>query len=332
MTEAFKGKKIIVTGAAGFIGFHVSNALLKYGANVIGLDNINDYYDVRLKYVRLDILKQSSNFVFHKMDLSDKPAIMALFEVTQADYVIHLGAQAGVRYCIDNPQAYIDSNLVGHANILEAVRHFRPEHTIYASSSSVYGDITQMPFSTDMKTDTPVSLYAATKKSCELLSHAYADMYDIYLTGLRFFTVYGPYGRPDMAYFKFTQKILNGQPIDIYNNGDMMRDFTYIDDIVDGVIACLNLEPPKIKTPHRVLNIGNNNPESLEKLITLLEEGLDKKAIRNLLPMQIGDVKSTYADIEPLFDLTSIRPKTSLEDGIAQFITWYRHFYNVQSQ
>ncbi len=327
VTEAFNGKKIIVTGAAGFIGFHVSNSLLKHGAYIIGIDNINNYYDVTLKYARLDILKQSSHFVFHKIDLSDTQAIMDLFAATQADYIIHLGAQAGVRYCIDNPQAYIDSNLVGHMNILEAVRHFRPKHTIYASSSSVYGDITQMPFSTDMKTDTPVSLYAATKKSCELLSHSYADMYGIYLTGLRFFTVYGPYGRPDMAYFKFTQKILNGEPIDIYNHGDMMRDFTYIDDIVDGIIACLDLKLPPENTPHRVLNIGNNNPEALEKLITLLEQGLDKKAIRNLLPMQTGDVKSTYADIEPLFHLTSIRPKTSLEDGIEKFITWYRNFY-----
>lgn len=212
-------------------------------------------------------------------------------------------------------------------NILEAAREFNPKHVIYASSSSVYGDITQMPFSTDMKTDTPVSLYAATKKSCELLSYSYASMYNIYLTGLRFFTVYGPYGRPDMAYFKFTQKILNNEAIDIYNYGNMMRDFTYIDDIVDGIIACIDLPPPENNAPHRVLNIGNNNPESLEKLITLLENALDKKAIRNLLPMQTGDVKSTYADIEPLFNLTGIRPKVSLENGIDKFITWYRNYY-----
>ncbi len=327
MNKTLSGNKVIVTGAAGFIGFHVSDVLLKKGANVIGIDNINDYYDVKLKFARLDILKKHSNFVFHKIDLAHKQNIISIFEATKADYVIHLGAQAGVRYCIDNPQAYIDSNLIGQMNILEAVRQFRPKHTIYASSSSVYGDITQMPFSTDMKTDTPVSLYAATKKSCELLAHSYADMYDIYLTGLRFFTVYGPYGRPDMAYFKFTQKILNDKVIDIYNHGDMMRDFTYIDDIVDGIIGCIDLEPPLIKTPHRVLNIGNNNPEPLEKLITVLENELNKKAIRNLLPMQTGDVKSTYADIEPLFQLTGVRPKTSLEEGIHKFIVWYRDFY-----
>lgn len=328
MDKKFDGKKIIVTGAAGFIGFHVSNSLLNQGANVVGIDNINDYYDIKLKHARLDILNKSSNFIFYKIDLADKKNILSIFETTKADYVIHLGAQAGVRYCIENPQAYVDSNLVGQMNILEAVRQFRPKHTVYASSSSVYGDITQMPFSTEMKTDTPVSLYAATKKSCELLAHSYADMYDIYLTGLRFFTVYGPYGRPDMAYFKFAQKILNNQPIDIYNHGDMMRDFTYIDDIVDGIIGCIHVSAPANATPHRVLNIGNNNPEPLEKLITLLEVALNKKAIRNLLPMQTGDVKSTYADIEPLFQLTGVRPKTSLEDGIHKFIRWYHTFYN----
>ncbi|MFT6072034.1 MAG: UDP-glucuronate 4-epimerase [Alphaproteobacteria bacterium] len=327
MNTHFKNKTIIVTGAAGFIGFHVANALLEQGADVVGIDNINDYYDVALKFSRLDILKKHEKFTFHKVDLADKKNITAIFETSKAHYVIHLGAQAGVRYCIDNPQAYLDSNLVGQMNILEAIREFRPEHTIYASSSSVYGDIKQMPFSTDMKTDTPVSLYAATKKSCELLSHSYSSMYDIYLTGLRFFTVYGPYGRPDMAYFKFTQKILNNEVIDIYNHGNMMRDFTYINDIVEAIIACIPLERPKNETPHRVLNIGNNNPESLEKLITLLENGLNKKAIRNLLPMQTGDVKATYADIEPLAQLTSCRPKVSLEDGIDRFIQWYRAFY-----
>jgi len=323
-----KNAKILITGAAGFIGFHLAHSLLKQGAIICGIDNLNDYYDPALKNMRLDILKKFNAFTFLKIDLAHQNNIIKAFETFRPDYVVHLGAQAGVRYCIDNPNAYTESNLIGQMNILEAIRYYPPKHTIYASSSSVYGDLTQMPFSTEQKTDTPVSLYAATKKSCELLSHAYADMYGLYLTGLRFFTVYGPYGRPDMAYFKFTKKILQNQPIDIYNQGNMMRDFTYIDDIIIGIEACLFLEKPAaIKAKHRVLNIGNNQPEKLEYLITLLENALDKKAVRNYLPMQTGDVQATFADIEPFVQLTGQRPKTSLQSGIDQFIHWYQETY-----
>lgn len=322
-------KKILITGAAGFIGFHLTQSMLDNGFSIVGVDNLNDYYDVNLKLSRLEVLKQKENFTFHKVDFSEKKAIFDIFENNDFGYVIHLGAQAGVRYCIENPDAYTASNLVGQMNILEAIRKYKPIHTVYASSSSVYGDIKTMPFSVEMKTDTPVSLYAATKKSCELLSHSYADMYGLHLTGLRFFTVYGPYGRPDMAYFKFTKKILNNEPIDVYNNGDMLRDFTYVDDIVKGIIGCVGLEQPKDETPHRVLNIGNNTPEPLEKLITLLEDALGRKAIKNYLPMQVGDVKATYADIDPLSKLTGVKPEISLEEGINRFIKWYSSYYNL---
>lgn len=322
---------IIVTGAAGFIGYHLSKILLSSNnIHVIGIDNLNNYYDPQLKQARLRDLQKFSNFTFHHTDLANQDDILSIFEKANADYVVHLAAQAGVRYCIDNPNSYTHSNLVGHMNILEAIRKFPPIHTVYASSSSVYGRIDQMPFSADMKTDMPASLYAATKKSCELLSYSYADMYDLALTGLRFFTVYGPYGRPDMAYFKFTQKILNNQAIDVYNHGQMLRDFTYIDDITEGVLRCIPLSfSAENTTRHRVFNIGNNQPESLEKMISLLEENLGKKAIRNLLPMQTGDVKATYADIEPLAALTAFQPKTSLEVGLKKFISWYRDFYRL---
>ncbi len=320
-------KPIIITGSSGFIGYHVAHTLLQQGFDVVGIDIMNDYYDVSLKEARLKILTNFSNFTFHKLDIVDKESIIALFRQILPDYVIHLAAQAGVRYCIDNPDVYIHSNLIGHMAILEAVRAVKPKHTLYASSSSVYGNSTKTPFSTDDNTDSPVSLYAATKKSCEMLSHSYADMYGLYLTGLRFFTVYGEFGRPDMAYFKFTQKILANQPIDIYNHGNMLRDFTYIDDIVAGVIACLNIPAPDGLTPHRVLNIGHNHPEKLLDMIEILENLLGKTAIKNYLDMQIGDVYATYADINPLIDLTHITPKTDLKTGLALFVQWYQYYY-----
>jgi UDP-glucuronate 4-epimerase len=320
-------KPIIITGAAGFIGFHVAQKLLSQGFCVIGMDNLNDYYDVSLKYARLRILEQFVNFSFFKHDIADKNAVFGVFTDIKPDYVIHLAAQAGVRYCIDNPDVYVQSNLVGHMNILEAIRSVKPKHTIYASSSSVYGNSTKTPFCVDDNTDNPVSLYAATKKSCEMLSYSYADMYGLYLTGLRFFTVYGEFGRPDMAYFKFTQKIMANQPIDIYNHGDMLRDFTYIDDITEGVIACLGIPIPQNVTPHRILNIGHNHPEKLLDMIEILENLLGKKAIKNYIPMQTGDVYATYANIDNLIDLTGVKPKTDLQTGLTLFIKWYKDYY-----
>ena len=320
-------KPIIITGTGGFIGFHVAQKLLSQGFFVIGIDNMNDYYDVQLKYSRNTILEKSLNFTFCKMDIANTESILELFTQTMPDYVIHLAAQAGVRYCIDNPKSYLHSNLIGQMSILEAIRQTKPKHTLYASSSSVYGNSTKTPFSTDDNTDSPVSLYAATKKSCEMLAYSYADMYGLYLTGLRFFTVYGEFGRPDMAYFKFTQKILNNQPIDIYNHGNMLRDFTYIDDIVDGVIACLGIVAPNTSTPHRLLNIGHNHPEKLMDMIEILENLLGKKALKNYLPMQTGDVYTTYANIDPLINLTGIKPKTDLTTGLGLFIKWYQDYY-----
>lgn len=318
---------ILITGVAGFIGFHVAKKLLNMGFRIVGIDNINDYYDVNLKYARLKILTESSNFSFHKTDISDKESVLSVFTQTMPDYVIHLAAQAGVRYCIDNPDAYTLSNLVGQMNILEAIRVTKPKHTVYASSSSVYGNSTKTPFCTDDNTDNPVSLYAATKKSCEVLSYSYADMYGLYLTGLRFFTVYGEFGRPDMAYFKFTQKILNNQPIDIYNHGNMLRDFTYIDDITAGVIACLGIEKPLNALPHRILNIGHNHPEKLMDMIEILENLLGKQAIKNYIPMQTGDVLATYANIDDLINLTGIKPTTDLQTGLGLFVKWYYDYY-----
>lgn len=331
-------RPVIVTGVAGFIGFFTAKYLLDLGIAVVGIDNINDYYDISLKHARLSLLRQSPNFVFHHKDIADKQAILDIFTDVSPKGVIHLAAQAGVRYCIQNPDAYVTSNLVGFMSILEAVRKTKPEHVLYASSSSVYGHEARTPFSTDFKTDKPVSLYAATKKANELLAYSYADMYHLPLTGLRFFTVYGALGRPDMAYFKFTQAILAGEPIKIFNHGDMLRDFTYIDDIIEGIMGIF-IRPPEDatlhnafnqdKTPHNVFNIGHNHPEKLMDMIEILEDLLGKKAIKEFLPMQVGDVYATFADIEPLSQLTSVRPTTVLREGLAYFISWYKSYYEI---
>ena len=323
--------KILVTGAAGFIGFHVSQKLCEQGIEVVGIDNINDYYDVNLKLARLNELSNEALFSFVKMDICNKPELDALFEQHDFDRVIHLAAQAGVRYSIDNPEAYIHSNLIGHFNILEACRNFPVEHLVYASSSSVYGLNKQTPFSTDHKTDAQVSLYGATKKSNELMSHSYAKLYGIACTGLRFFTVYGPWGRPDMAPFKFTKKILESDTIDIYNNGDLSRDFTYIDDIVEGIIRVSNHAPKANgdEASARVLNIGNGSPVNLLEFVQTIESKLGIEADKNMMPMQAGDVYQTWAETSELEQLIDFSPATTLQTGISQFIDWYRTFYKI---
>lgn len=324
-------KKILVTGAAGFIGFHLSRKLLSEGVEVVGFDNINDYYDVNLKYARLEILKGFQNFTFIKGDLADKSAIDKLFEENKFDIVVNLAAQAGVRYSIDNPQAYMESNIIGFFNILEACRHNPVEHLLYASSSSVYGNQQKTPFSTDDDVSKPISLYAATKKSNELMAYTYSHLYGIPSTGLRFFTVYGPFGRPDMAYFGFTDKIMKGETIKIFNNGDMYRDFTYIDDIVKGIenMLCNPPEPDENGDMATVYNIGNNSPEKLMYFIETLEKALGKTAVKEFLPMQPGDVYQTYADVTPLVEKFGFKPSTSIEDGLTKFVQWYKSYYNV---
>lgn len=322
-------RKILITGAAGFIGFHLSKKILELGGEVIGFDNINDYYDVRLKYARLEILEKYEKFTFIKGDLSDKEAVDKLFADFKPDIVVNLAAQAGVRYSIDNPGAYIESNIVGFFNILEACRHNGVEHLLYASSSSVYGNQKKTPFSTEDNVDHPISLYAATKKSNELMAFTYSHLYKIPATGLRFFTVYGPYGRPDMAYFGFTNKIMNGEKIKIFNNGDMYRDFTYVDDIVQGIENML-LNPPKADENgdcHKVYNIGNNNPEKLMYFIETLEKAIGKVAEKEFLPMQPGDVYQTYADVSELQRDFDFKPSTSIEAGLNNFAKWYFEFY-----
>ncbi len=336
--------KILITGAAGFIGFHLIKALLETGASdseycIVGIDNINDYYDVDLKEARLKILSEISDpeiFTFIKLDLADREAMSELFSTHQFDTVVNLGAQAGVRYSIENPNAYIDSNVVGFVNILEGCRHHDIKHLIYASSSSVYGMNIKQPFTTADCVDFPISLYAATKKSNELMAHSYSHLYNIPTTGLRFFTVYGPYGRPDMAYFSFTKKILAGEPINVFNNGDMQRDFTYIDDIVNGIIRIINKAPsPQYSTittataPYKIYNIGNNQPITLRRFITAIEDACGKKAQENLLPMQAGDVPITYADIDELVEDIGFKPETSIEEGIDKFVDWYKQYYSV---
>ncbi len=324
---------ILITGGAGFIGFHLAKALLEKGNTVTGIDNLNDYYDPDLKKARLEILEKYDNFSFILMDIADRNAIEKLFQNNKFDIVVNLAAQAGVRYSIDNPYAYVDSNLVGFANILEGCRHSMPKHLVYASSSSVYGANKKMPFSTDDNVDHPVSLYAATKKSNELMAHAYSYLYSIPVTGLRFFTVYGPWGRPDMAYFKFTKAILKGAPIDVYNHGKMKRDFTYIDDIVKGVIKIMGMPPARNDssgtdaTPFKLYNIGNNIPVKLNYFIETLEKLIGKKAIKNMLPMQPGDVPATYADIDKLKSDTGFQPETSIEQGLKRFMAWYKQYY-----
>lgn len=331
----------LVTGAAGFIGFHVTQRLLSAGHQVVGLDNLNDYYDVNLKRARLNQIT-SPDFTFIEGDLADREAIASLFAQHRFQRVIHLGAQAGVRYSIDNPHAYADANLIGHLNILEGCRHHKIEHLLYASSSSVYGLNRKMPFSTDDSVDHPVSLYAATKKANELMSHTYSHLYGIPTTGLRFFTVYGPWGRPDMALFKFTRAIIAGESIDVYNNGEMRRDFTYIDDITESIFRLQDIIPQKDSSwtvedgspatssaPYRVYNIGNSQPVTLMAYIEALENALGMKAQKNMLPMQPGDVLETSADTQALFDVIGFKPQTGVEEGISRFVSWYRDFYKV---
>ena len=332
--------KFLVTGAAGFIGSHTSQYLLDRGDAVIGIDNLNDYYDPSLKEARLLKLKNNNNFSFHKIDIIDKDAIDSIFKSESPDYVIHLAAQAGVRYSLENPYAYIDSNITGFMNILEACRYYPVKHLVFASSSSVYGANTLMPFSVNHNVDHPLSIYAATKKSNELMAHTYSHLYDMPVSGLRFFTVYGPWGRPDMALFIFTRKILNGEPIDVFNNGQHKRDFTYIDDIVEGVvrvsdnIATSNTDwdsdepdPATSKAPYRLYNIGNNSPVELMYFIEQIEKNLNKKAEINYLPLQAGDVPATYADVNALIDYVGYSPSTSIESGIEKFINWYKEYY-----
>lgn len=324
-------KKILITGAAGFIGFHLAKKLLEQNVTVVGFDNINNYYDVSLKYARLDILKKYPRFTFVKGDLADDAAVNKMFAENKFDIVVNLAAQAGVRYSIENPRAYIDSNVIGFFNILEACRHNPVEHLLYASSSSVYGNQQKTPFSTDDNVDSPISLYAATKKSNELMAYTYSHLYGIPATGLRFFTVYGPYGRPDMAYFGFTKKIYAGQPIKIFNNGDMYRDFTYVDDIVQGIENML-CNPPREQNgaQHKVYNIGNNKPEKLMVFIETLEKALGKTAQKEYLPMQPGDVYQTYADVSKLMKDFDFKPSTSIETGLNKFAEWYKSYYKIE--
>lgn len=332
--------KVLVTGAAGFIGFHLSKRLLARGDEVVGLDNLNDYYDVNLKHARLQQLENKSNFRFVKLELSDLDALTTLFRNEQFDRVVNLAAQAGVRYSLTNPHVYVDSNIQGFMNILECCRHSEIEHLVYASSSSVYGANTAMPFSVHDNVDHPVSLYAASKKANELMAHTYSHLYGLPTTGLRFFTVYGPWGRPDMALFLFTKAILAGKSIDVFNHGKMKRDFTYIDDIVEGVMRTLDNvatpnpdwngdapDPGTSKAPYRLYNIGNNNPVELMTLIETLEKALGQTAEKNMLPIQPGDVPATYANVDALIKDVGFKPETSIEDGVEKFVKWYREFY-----
>ena len=325
--------KYLVTGAAGFIGMHTAKALLAQGHEVVGLDNVNNYYDPALKHARLAQLAPYANFRFIKMDLADREGIANLFATEQFQRVIHLAAQAGVRYSIENPMAYVDSNLVGMMTILEGCRHNKVEHLVYASSSSVYGNQEKVPFSETDPVDTPISLYAATKKSNELMAHTYSHLYQLPTTGLRFFTVYGPWGRPDMAPWLFTEAISQGRPIKVFNNGDLMRDFTYIDDIVEGVVRVANVIPATCneqKVPYRIFNIGNNQPVKLEYFIQCIEQALGKTADKQYMPMQAGDVYQTFADTEQLHSITDFTPATALSNGIQQFANWYQQYQKGQ--
>lgn len=326
--------KILITGMAGFIGHAVAKNLATLGHDLVGLDNLNDYYDVTLKQARLNDLSTLSNVRFIELDLAGCDGIAVFFDLERFDVVIHLAAQAGVRYSLDNPHAYADSNLVGHLNVLEGCRRSKVKHLLYASSSSVYGENPKVPFSVTDRVDEPISLYAATKKANELMTHSYSHLYDLPATGLRFFTVYGPWGRPDMALFKFTKAILQGTPIDVYNEGDMQRDFTYIDDIVEGIVRLLDLPPETDagKAPHAVYNIGNGSPVALMEFIRAIEEATGKQAICNYLPMQPGDVPRTWADTEALFARTGYRPAVTVRDGVKQFVDWYCEFYKIGNQ
>jgi UDP-glucuronate 4-epimerase len=330
----------LVTGAAGFIGFSLSKRLLQRGDEVVGLDNLNDYYDVNLKLSRLKQITMQENFKPVRLDLADRDAMARLFKEEKFDVVVNLAAQAGVRYSLINPHAYVDTNLVGFVNVLEGCRHNNVKHLVFASSSSVYGANTHMPFSVHHNVDHPVSLYAATKKANELMAHAYASLFKLPSTGLRFFTVYGPWGRPDMALFLFTKAILEGKPIDVFNFGKMQRDFTYIDDIVEGVIRVIDRipcpspewsgdrpDPSTSYAPYKLYNIGNNNPVELMHFIEVLEDCLGKKAVKNLLPIQAGDVPATYADVDDLIKDVGFKPSTSIEEGIKNFVEWYKEYY-----
>jgi UDP-glucuronate 4-epimerase len=336
----FQFNRVIITGAAGFIGFHLSMRLLKNGCHVTGIDNLNSYYDVKLKEARLEKLTSFENFSFYKMDISDKKSLEAIFNNTKYDVVVNLAAQAGVRYSIKNPHAYVDSNIVGFVNLLEACRHNDVKHLVFASSSSVYGANTKMPFSVHNNVDHPVSLYAATKKANELMAHAYSHLYGMACTGLRFFTVYGPWGRPDMALFLFTKAILEEKPIKIFNHGRMQRDFTYIDDITEGVVRIMarlpepdptwngdNPDPGTSYARYKIYNIGNNNPVELMEFIGVIEKVLGKKAKKEFLDLQPGDVPATYADIDDLIKDVGFKPETTIETGIKQFILWYNDYY-----
>lgn len=324
---------VLVTGAAGFIGYHVSRALLGRGERVIGIDNLNPYYDPALKEARLAELGKlnSGAFEFHRVDFADHEALEAALEGSAFEHIVHLGAQAGVRYSIDNPRAYVSANLGGHLNLLETARQRRVRHMIYASSSSVYGGNTVLPFRVEDRVDTPVSLYAATKKADELMSQAYAHLYRLPQTGFRFFTVYGPWGRPDMAMWIFTRKILAGEPIDVFNHGEMHRDFTYIDDIVAGILAALDAPPVDDGggAPHRVYNLGNSRSEALLDMIAVLERACGRSAEINLLPLQPGDVPDTFADIEATRRDLGFEPKTTIEEGVPRFVDWYRDYQGV---
>lgn len=348
--NAQRSKQILVTGAAGFIGFHLSKRLLDDGHEIAGIDNLNDYYDVNLKLGRLAILQKYPNFTFHKIDIADRPAMKELFfgkhnnqnstPNTAFDIVVNLAAQPGVRYSLTNPYSYIDSNIVGFTNILEGCRHSKVKHLVFASSSSIYGINTKIPFSVSDNVDHPVSLYAASKKANELMAHTYAHLYGLPCTGLRFFTVYGPWGRPDMAYFSFTKAIMEEKPIDVFNFGDMKRDFTYIGDIVEGIVRIIdripqpnpdwdrtNPDPGSSYAPYKLYNIGNNNPVELPRFIELLEAYLGEEAVKNMLPMQPGDVPITYADVSELTKDVGFKPTTSIEEGLKKFVEWYRWYY-----
>ena len=334
--------KILVTGAAGFIGMHVSQILLARGDEVVGIDNLNDYYDPQLKRDRLARLTPLPGFRFELMDIVDRAAMDALFERERFDRVVHLAAQAGVRYSLSNPRAYIDSNVVGFTNIVEGCRHSKVAHLVYASSSSVYGGNTALPFSEHHNIDHPVSLYAATKKANELMAHTYSHLFALPTTGLRFFTVYGPWGRPDMALFLFTKAILEGRTIDVYNHGEMVRDFTYVDDIAQGVVRVLDRpatadpdfdasrpDPARSNAPYRIFNIGNNSPVLLMDFITAIERSLGRSATKNFMPLQDGDVPATCADVSELEAWTGFKPGTSIEDGVGRFVAWYRDYFKV---
>ncbi len=342
MTNKEDMAKILVTGAAGFIGFHLTQRLLARGEEVVGVDNLSPYYDVSLKKDRLAQLQSQARFSFYQLDLADREGIAQLFEQQRFDLVVNLAAQAGVRYSIKNPHAYVDSNIIGFVNVLEGCRYSGVKHLVFASSSSVYGANTKIPFAVQDNVDYPISLYAASKKANELMAHTYSHLYSLPTTGLRFFTVYGPWGRPDMALFLFTKAILEGRPIDVFNNGKMKRDFTYVDDIVEGIVRVLDKIPEpnslelgsttatsRIKAPYKIYNIGNNQPVELMHFIEVIENCLNRKSEKNMLPLQPGDVPVTYADVDDLVRDVGFRPNTPIEVGIQSFVDWYKSYYNV---